>query len=512
MTLHPLNENELPAFSTSYWNDTGSTEEFSSLKEDLSADAVVVGGGITGITTAYLLVKEGLKVVLLEAGKLINGTTGHTTAKVTAQHGVIYDELLHHFGTEKTKLYYEANHEALSFIRNQITELDIQCDWTDENAIIYAEAEQYLKQIQKEHEAYQKIGIESEFLDRLPFDLAIKGAVSMKSQGQFHPVKYLAVLVSEILKHGGLIFEKTPAVDIETGKQPKVVTKDGHKVSCEHVAIASHFPFFDGAGFYYARMHPERSYAIGVKTDKEFPGGMYLSADSPTRSLRAAAHQGEQLIIVGGESHQTGQGMCTSKHYEALKEFSGKLFGSLSIPYRWSAQDLISLDKIPYIGQLTSRHENIFVATGYRKWGMTNGTAAGLLIKDLILKNKNPYTELFTPSRFQADPSLKTFVSENADVAKHLIQGKVDMPEKNIHDLGMDEGASVTYNGKRAGAYKDNHGKLFVVDTTCTHLGCEVEWNNAERSWDCPCHGSRFSFEGDVLEGPATKPLQKLQE
>ncbi|MDN4073178.1 FAD-dependent oxidoreductase [Fictibacillus terranigra] len=507
-----MKKSKLPDFSESYWRDSCQIPEYEALTSDLEAEAVVIGGGITGITTAYLLAKEGVKAVLIDGGKLLNGTTGHTTAKITCQHGVIYDELIQHFGIEQTKLYYEANHDGLKFIRSMIEDHQIDCDFSEEDAIIYAESESYLNQVQKEYEAYQKLNIKSEYSDRIALDLAVHGAVAMKNQAQFHPVKYLTALVQEITKNGGKIFEGTTAVDIEANNQLRVVTREGHKISCKYAVVASHFPFYDGAGFYFARMHPERSYAIGVKAVHPYPGGMYLSADSPTRSLRYTDDNGEKLIIVGGESHQTGQDFCTSKHYEALHDFSEKVIGISEIPYRWSAQDLITLDKIPYVGKISENRENILVATGYRKWGMTNGTAAALILRDIILEKRNLYADVFTPSRFKADPSLKTLVRENADVAKHLIEGKLEMPDKTPADLGPDEGAAVTFNGKRAGAYKDPEGKLYVLDTTCTHMGCEVEWNNAERSWDCPCHGSRFSYKGEVVEGPAKDPLEKLDQ
>ncbi|WHY74961.1 FAD-dependent oxidoreductase [Fictibacillus enclensis] len=507
-----MTNSKLPQFSESYWRDSCTVKGYEPLNADDEADVVVIGGGITGVTTAYLLSKEGQNVILLEGGQLLNGTTGHTTAKVTCQHGVIYDELIQHFGEEVTRQYYEANNEALNFVKATIKEHSIECDFSEQDAIIYAESEQYLEQVKKEYDAYQKLGIDSEYLEAIPLDIPVLGAVSMKKQGQFHPVKYLAALADEFVKSGGRIFEGTTASDIQTGPQPVVVTREGHKVRCRHAVVASHFPFYDGAGFYFARMHPERSYAIGVKTTMDYPGGMYLSADSPTRSIRYTENNGEKLLIVGGESHKTGQDENTEKHYEALRKFSEEVLAATDIPYRWSAQDLVTLDKIPYIGPITSVHSNILVATGYRKWGMTNGISAGMLVRDLILERENPYRDVFTPSRFKADPSLKTLVVENADVAKHLIEGKLEMPDRTPADLGPDEGAPVTYNGKRAGAYKDERGQLYVLDTTCTHLGCEVAWNNAERTWDCPCHGSRFSYEGEVVEGPATDPLTKLND
>lgn len=197
------------------------------------------------------------------------------------------------------------------------------------------------------------------------------------------------------------------------------------------------------------------------------------------------------------------------EHYEALEKFGEETFQLDEVLYRWSAQDLVTLDKIPYIGEITAGQHNILVATGFRKWGMTNSTAAALLFRDMIQGRKNPFERLFAPSRFYANPSLKNFFKNNADVVKHLVKGKLELSELTIDGLDPGTGGVISINGHRKGAYKDENGKVFVVDTTCTHLGCEVEWNSGDTSWDCPCHGSRFSYTGDVLEGPAEKPLQK---
>jgi Rieske Fe-S protein len=239
---------------------------------------------------------------------------------------------------------------------------------------------------------------------------------------------------------------------------------------------------------------------------------MYISADSPTRSIRYTPIDGENLIIIGGENHKTGQGIDTIKHFEALEAFAEDVFGIKKYDYRWSAQDLVTLDKVPYIGPITSEREHILVATGFKKWGMTTGTVAGRLLADYVLNNENPYKELYSPSRFHADPDLQSLVSTNVDVAKHLIKGKLEIVPGDPDDLTDGEGSVVMYNGQRAGAYKDENGKLYIVDTTCTHLGCECEWNHAEKTWDCPCHGSRYAYSGDVIEGPAKKALKLLAE
>lgn len=475
----------------------------------MQVDVVIVGGGITGITSAYLLANEGLKVAIIEADKLLNGTTGHTTAKITAQHDLIYDELIRYAGKTMARLYYEANTDALKFIQETINKHQIDCEFTHQDAYVYSTTEEYALKLEKEVDAYKELLIEGKLVNKLPFDLEIFNALVMKNQAQFHPLKYLAHLTKIITEKGGYIFENTTAANIETGEHPVVLTRGGARITGKYILACSHFPFYEGAGLYSTRMHADRSYIIAAKIKTEYPGGMYISADEPKRSLRYATINGEEMILISGESHKTGQGGETLKHYEALETFGQQVFGIENITYRWSAQDLVTLDKIPYIGEITSGQKNILIATGYRKWGMTNGTAAALLFRDIILKKKNKYQELYSPSRFHLNPSLKNILTENANVVSHLIKGKLEIPQKSINHLTNDEGAVINIEGHRKGAYKDKEGLLHIVDTTCTHMGCEVKWNNGDRSWDCPCHGSRFSYTGEVLEGPAEKPLQR---
>ncbi|MDT8977648.1 FAD-dependent oxidoreductase [Paenibacillus sp. chi10] len=504
---------DLPQFPESYWRDSATIPSFPKLAKHTEADVVVVGGGISGITTAYLLAREGLRVVLVEAGQLLNGTTGHTTAKITAQHDLIYDEFNHHFGQEQAKLYYQANIEAKQFIKHMVQEHKIPCDYEERDAYIYTNSDEYLPKLQTELAAYEKLGIDGELVTQIDLPVPIKAALVMRNQAQFHPVKYLDKLVQLFVELGGQIYEHTTVETIDKGTLPTVITQDGFKLTCKHAVSCSHFPCYDGMGFYFARMHAERSYVVGIPNKNVQLSGMYISAENPKRSIRTAAlDTGESLILIGGEGHKTGQGICTIKHYEALQAYANDVFGAAEISYRWSAQDLVSLDKMPYIGQISSSVPNVYVATGYRKWGMTNGTAAALLLRDMIMGRENAYQELYTPSRFHVDPDVKTFFAQNADVAKHLISGKLERVHNKPENLSNDEGAVVSIDGKRAGAYRDEHGMLHLVDTTCTHMGCELEWNHGERSWDCPCHGSRFSYEGDVLEGPAAKPLTKIQE
>lgn len=509
MSDQKQSKKRVPQFPQSYWRDSIDLPQFNPLSEDLQVDVAIVGGGITGLTSAYLLINEGLKVAVIEADELLNGTTGHTTAKITAQHGLIYDELIRNVGRSKARLYYEANAEALQFIEKMVEQHHIDCDFMRQDAYIYATTREGAYKLEKEAKAYEKIGINGELVKQIPFPIDIYNALMMKHQAQFHPLKYLAHLVQMITEKGGLIFEQTTAVNVEGDEQPTVLTREGFRLTAHTVLACSHFPFYEGRGLYSTRMYADRSYVLATKTKEKYPGGMYISADQPNRSLRSVTINGEEMVLLIGESHKTGQGKDTQKHYKALQQFGEQIFEIEDIPYKWSAQDLVSLDKIPYIGEITSDEPNILIATGYRKWGMTNGTAAALLLRDLVMNKENAYKKLFTPSRFYANPSLKNFLIQNANVVGHLIKGKLDVPNKKPEDLAPDEGAVITIKGHRKGAYKDPDGKLYIVDTTCTHIGCEVEWNSGDRTWDCPCHGSRFSYTGEVVEGPAEKPLQQ---
>jgi glycine/D-amino acid oxidase-like deaminating enzyme/nitrite reductase/ring-hydroxylating ferredoxin subunit len=502
---------QIPVYPEPFWRDLISFPEFPSIEEDLKADVVVVGAGVAGISTAYLLAKEGKNVILVDAGRVCNGTTGHTTAKITAQHDIIYDELIQHFGTVKAESYYLANMSAKQFIEDTINQLGIDCDFNQEDAYLYTIDDANKAKLEKEAAAYQTLGIKGSYIDKLPLKLDEKAGLVMPDQARFHPLQYLQKLLEQFVSSGGKVFENTTVADIEEGRQPTVMTREGLKIHCDDVVLCTHFPCYD-KGAYFARLHADRSYVLAIKPEKSYPGGMYLSIDSPaTRSLREVTIKGENYVLVGGQSHKTGKGVCTMQHYEILEQFARETIGIKAYAYRWSAQDLITLDKVPYIGKMTEKHSNIYIATGFRKWGMTHSTVSALVLTDLIMERNNPYETLYTPSRFQADPSLRNVVVQNLDVAGSFIAGKVGLTFKEPRDLKADEGAVVMVDGQRCGAYRDQKGKLHIVDSTCTHMGCEVEWNHGDRTWDCPCHGSRFATDGEVIEGPAKRPLGKVQ-
>ncbi|MDP4087710.1 MAG: FAD-dependent oxidoreductase [Bacillota bacterium] len=507
---------DIPNFSNSYWIDSLKTPDYPQLKEDITVDAAVIGGGIAGITTAYMLQKEGLKVALVEANKVLAGTTGHTTAKVTIQHGLIYNKIKNHYGEEKARMYGEANSAALKFVRDIVKEKNIDCDLIDQHSYVLAITDEYLQKVENEVKTAQALGLNAKFVEKVDLPFEVKGAVCFENQAMFHPRKYLKALCDLINEKEQCIFEDTRALDIEPGaigdRELVVIANGGLKIHCDYAVLASHFPFYDGFGMYFARMYPERSYVLGIKTKKEFGEGMYITGEDPAKSLRYVPYNGGKLLLVGGEHHRTGQENNTMVRYENLRDFAEETYGIEKIVYRWSTQDLVTLDDIPYIGYLTQGKHNAFVATGFRKWGMTSGTLSGILIKDLILKKNSPWQELYSPSRFNLDPSLKNLIKDNAVTAKELIKGKLKNVPHTMDDLTPDTAKLISVDGNKVGVYKDADGNLHMVDTTCRHMGCEVQWNSAERSWDCPCHGSRYTVDGQVIEGPALKPLEMLND
>lgn len=492
--------------SKSYWLDSTPETNYPTLEKDINVDIAIIGGGITGITTAFLLKNEGAKVALIEADRIVQGTTGHTTSFVTSQHDYIYSSLINSVGNEKARQYADANEGAIDFIESMVNKYNIDCDFCRLPAYTYSTDEADIDKIKTEVEAAKNLGIKAKFTEKLDLPFSIKGAVCFENQAQFHPRKYLLKIAENFHGEDSKIYEHTRIVDIEHDNLYTLITDTGLKVSAEKVVLASHFPFYDGLGLYFARLRPQRSYVITAKIKNELPEGTFVDGSEAEWYFRSQKYRDGKMIIIGGQDHKTAHGEDMMQRYVNLKNYAETNFNIEKFLYIWSTQDYKTIDGVPYVGKLTSSSENIYVATGYGEWGMTNGTAAANILRDIIVKNESRYEEVYSPSRDIAAKGIKNLVKENFDVAKELIKGKLQAGEYageyNI-DLKNDEGDIVIINGERYGAYRDKNGKLHLVDITCTHLGCELKWNSAEKSWDCPCHGSRFTFEGDIIEGPA---------
>lgn len=496
----------------SLWLKNGISTRISKLDLDVSCDVCIIGGGITGIMTAYRLNELGYKVTLIDKDKPAHLTSGNTTAKFTFQHDLIYSDIIKNYDLEKAKLYYESQLDGLIFVRNLIKRHNIQCDFKETSSIIYGENQERFEEILDEKYAYEKLGIPHEIIYDLPYDISAVGGLKVDSQFELNPVKFLDFLLNYLMEKGVSIFQDTSAKDlVRDNDRIKVVTEDRNVIGCKNIVIATGYPFFGANGYYYTRLEAYSSYLLAFPTKEPLDDSyMMISNSTAPYSLRFSQTDGVHYLLVGGQGHKVGQADSERDSYTKLIQFAQDNFKVDEPAFRWSAQDYKSVDSIPYIGKLTSRYENIFVATGFNKWGMSNGSFSSILISDLINAKSSKYEDFFKPARGEVKDNIGKFIKSNLNVAKELIKGKVLPDEVSLEDIKNDEGGIVKYKGKRVAAYRDNSGELFLSDSTCTHLGCELNYNNSERSFDCPCHGSRFNFDGKVIEGAATKNLKKL--
>lgn len=491
----------------SLWTATAPQSDYARLQGDLTVDIAIIGAGFTGLNSALMLKERGLGVAVLEAGRVGAGVSGQTTAKITSQHRLIYDHLLKSFGRERAQIYADANQHALGQIRSWIAARNIDCDLTEAAAYVYAESERDVDTLKRETEAAQSLNLPASFTTEAELPFPIKGAMRFEDQAQFHPRKYLLALAAAVNGNGCYVFEQTRALKIDEHDRCAVRTETG-TVSARDIVIASHFPIND-LGPFSARLTPIRHYAIGLATEGKPLEHMHISAEDPVHSVKSYKSGTENILLVMGESHRTGEVVETEQHYQRLIDYAQSHFGATDVRYRWSSQDLQSVDKVPYIGQFlpTSKHQ--FTATGYRAWGITHSMVAATILSDLMQGKEHPWQKLYSPSRFKPLTSAKEFVKHNLTTTKHLIGDRLKHRE-GLDSLAPGEGKLIKMNHQNVAAYKDENGNVFTVSAACTHLGCIVSWNSAEKSWDCSCHGSRFAPDGAVLHSPAVTALKKV--
>ena len=425
----------------SLWKKETSLPRFEPLRGGIKTDVLIIGGGMAGLLCAHFLKEAGVDYALVEAETICSGVTGNTTAKITSQHGLIYADLLRRFGEEKARLYYEANQAAIEKYRRLCADMD--GGFEEKDAYVYSlDGEEKLH---RELEALARIGAEASFAEtlRLPFPTA--GAVRFPRQAQFHPLRFAAAIAE-----GLTIYEHSPVRELAPG----AASTDGGRIRAENILVCTHFPFLNRHGFYYLKMYQNRSYAAAF-TGAPDPGGMYLDESGKGLSFRSC---GDKLILGGG-AHRTGK---PTGGWSSIEDFARRYYPDARELCRWAAQDCMSLDGVPYIGPYSASTRGLYVATGFNKWGMTGSMVAAQLLTDLVLGRENPYAELFSPSRTILRPQLAV-------------------------------------NGFEAVT-----GWLTPTAKRCPHLGCALKWNSQERSWDCPCHGSRFQENGKLLDNPAT--------
>lgn len=474
----------------SVWDTDYRLNKRKALEGSVKAEAAVIGGGLAGILTAYFLRREGIQTVVLEADKIGGGQTKNTTAKITMQHGYVYNTLINKYGMETASLYADAQKDAILLYKNIIEEETADCNFEKISAALY-EIEGATK-LESEQKAYEKLGInyESTNSTKLPFE--VSGVLKIHSQYQFHPLKFISEISKNIT-----VYEDTMVRKIVDGN---IITDRGN-VKADQIIVATHYPFINYPGCYFVKNHQERSYAAAVKNAKPVDA-MYRDVNSSGFSFRNY----KDLLIIGGKGHRTGKGN-NMEPYKSIIRASEKWYPNSRIICRWSAQDCITPDKIPYIGAYSSKLSQIYLLTGFQKWGMTNSMIGARLIADMAANRSNKYLELFYPKRFSVKAMFPEIILDGAESVKGLTKTALHIPLKGIKSIKIGEGKIVMYKGKKIGVYREEGGKIYKVSVKCSHLGCELKWNKEEKTWDCPCHGSRFDYKGKIIDNPAMKEI-----
>jgi glycine/D-amino acid oxidase-like deaminating enzyme/nitrite reductase/ring-hydroxylating ferredoxin subunit len=471
---------------------------------------LVIGAGMTGLAVACLLREAGLDVLVIERGEIASGVTGYTTAKLTSLHGLSYARLVSRYGHETARVYGEANESGLAWVAGVVADRGISCDLRHQPNYTYAATGDDREDVEAEAQAAEGAGLPACFVEQVPLPYPTSGAVRFANQAAFQPVLFLAGMAESLANDGCRIHERTRAVRLRDGSPCRVDTDRG-PITAEHVVVATHFPFPDRALF-FVRMHAERSYCIAAPLEAPAPNGTFISAHAPTRSVRTHTAHGTEMLVLGGESHKVGGGGPTSDRYRRLDEFAHRHFPLGETRYRWSTQDNMPVDGLPLVGKLTPRSRATWTATGFRKWGLAMAPAAAMIIRDGILGRSNPWQEAFDSNRLSIATSAAELAKENADVAFHFFADRLTRRAGDTSaDLAEGEGKIVSRQGRQIAVSRDENGTLQAVSARCTHLGCIINWNDGERTWDCPCHGSRFARDGTVLHGPAVNPLKRRE-
>lgn len=472
----------------SIWSQSCAISARQRLSGNLEVDTVVIGAGMAGILTAFALQEAGCHVVVLDAGRIAGGQTRNTTAKITAQHGMIYQKLIQRVGADRARQYAQANQAALQAYKAMISAHHIACDFEERSAYVYGND---VQQLRGEAQAAAGLGLPADFVTDLKIPATAVGAVRFEHQAQFHPLKFLSKISDELT-----IYEHTPVQAVEDDR----LTTPYGTVKAKHIVFACHFPFLNVPEMYFARMHQERSYVLALSNAPQVDG-MYISAEEGGWSFRNFG----ELLLMGGENHRTGENREGGR-YERLRQKAREWFPESREVGCWSAQDCITPDGVPYIGQYAASRPNWYVATGFQKWGMTTSMVSALLLRDMICGKENSYAQVFNPGRFEA-AALPGMAAEGGQAVKGLVKRFFQIPEETAWEISPGEGGIVLLQGEKVGVYKENDGTLHAVDIRCPHLGCQLEWNPDEKSWDCPCHGSRFDRYGQLISGPAQENI-----
>lgn len=495
----------IPGQQEAYWIATTPPTNYPPIAQDTEVDVIIVGGGITGLTTAYLMKRTGKRVAVVERGRIAEDVTGHTTAKITALHSLIYRHLFRHFDDDAVKLYARLNMAAVLSIEEVVTALGVDCDFSRQPSFVFTEEDDNVKAIEQEVEAAERAGLPVKLVTESPLPFPIKAAERLDDQAQFHPRKYLLAMAGAIDGDGSHIFEQTSAL-MPKDKGPSLMTSGG-VIKGEALVIATQFPMRDN-GYFFAKLFPYVDYALAFHIKGDTPEGVYFSEDGMHHGIRSQADPDGSLVIVSGGYNRTGQAKDVLAEYRALETYAHERFDITSLRDFWMTMDYDTADGMPYVGKAPG-DEHTYLAAGFGGWGMTQSMVAAELLTDLVTGQENPAAKVFDPGRLKPTPEM---VEQGINISEQYAAGfERERRHGRLEDLPNGEAAVSEIDGQRLAAYRDGQGVLHTVSPVCTHLSCVVNWNNAELTWDCPCHGSRFNHDGTVIHGPAMGKLMKLK-
>ena len=495
--------------TTSYWIASQPGHDYAPLDADGEVDVAIVGGGITGVTAALLLARQGKRVALIEARRIGELDTGATTAHLTALLDTRYHTLISDFGEEGAALAAKSQRAAIDRIEAFVREEALDCEFARVSGYLYAEPGQDEKEVEKEAEAAKKVGLDARLVTNAPLPFPVARALEVGNQAQFHVLRYLRPLAERFVAAGGRIYERTRVTSIEDGQPCVVTTETGRVLRARDVVVATSAAV-SNRFVLHTHVYAYRSYAIAMRVPSA-SSGLFWDVAEPYHYTRSQPCEGGQLLIVGGEDHKTGTKRDTDEAFAALEVYARQHFGDHAVAYKWSGQVLETADGLPFIGK-NPLDEHVYVATGYSGNGMTHGTLAAMLLTELVQGRESEWAALYDPSRKKPLASAKEFVIENAGVAAHMIGDRLKKSDAaDFDEVKPGQGKLVTHHGARLAVYRDASGVLSTCSAVCPHLGCLVQWNEAETSWDCPCHGSRFEATGAVLNGPSVSPLARKE-
>lgn len=492
----------------SYWEEERKNHDlFEEIKEDKKVSVCIIGGGLTGLQTAYNL-SDKLDVVILEKDRICGSTSGKTTGKITSQHGVFYDYLINSQSKEFAKMYLEANEKAIQNIKDIVEKEEIECDLEEESSYVFTKQETKLDMIKNEQKAVDKLQKEkSDYVKEIELPTEISGAIEFKNQAQFHPLKYAYGLAKAIIKNDGKIYENTKVTDIKRENEKYVVYANKNKVIADYVVLATRYPIMNVPGYYFLKMYQSTSYAMVFDAKKKLFDGMYISYETPNVSFRTIRDGDRELLLAVGYDYKTGTEELRDG-YQRLEVIVRKMYPDAEVLYKWTAEDCISLDKIPYIGQYSSIMKNLYIATGFNKWGVTSSNVAANIITDKILQKENKYEEIFKSTRIEPIKNRQEMGDMLKEANKSILLSRFKIPKEELDNIKIGEGKIIKIDNTKVGVYKSKTGEIFKVKPICTHLGCELYFNNIEKIWECPCHGSKFTYDGKSIEVPSNKDLK----